>query len=116
MIPRPGCCGSSDSSRPRAIAAYSKISGLGCADAAWTLEIDLDARFASSGAGTDGARPSDPLEGTMSTTADHRTAGCCDAAHDELQVPFWIPMACFGLGAVWALAGVAVGWAVTRGR
>lgn len=52
----------------------------------------------------------------MTTAGDRRPARCCDGAHDGLQVPFWIPMACFGLGAVWALAGVGVGWAVSRAR
>ena len=36
--------------------------------------------------------------------------------HDPLRVPFWIVLAGVGAGAFWALAGVALGAAVARGR
>ncbi|WP_432505464.1 hypothetical protein [Kineococcus arenarius] len=35
---------------------------------------------------------------------------------DELRVPFWIVLAGVGVGAVWALAGVALGARLARRR
>ncbi|WP_380166499.1 hypothetical protein [Jannaschia sp. R86511] len=35
-------------------------------------------------------------------------------AGDELRVPFWIVLAGVGVGAVWALAGVLVGYRIAR--
>ncbi|MDQ0734406.1 hypothetical protein [Arthrobacter agilis] len=49
----------------------------------------------------------------------HTGAPTDDGRHgdqDALRVPFWIVLAGVGVGAFWALAGVAVGAAVTRRR
>jgi uncharacterized protein (TIGR03382 family) len=35
---------------------------------------------------------------------------------DDLRVPFWVVLAGVGTGAFWALAGVLVGYAVSRRR
>lgn len=43
-------------------------------------------------------------------------AGPRRTVEDDMRVPFWVVLAGVGAGAFWALAGVVVGWAVTRDR
>lgn len=47
----------------------------------------------------------------MTAPAHHQSSTA-----EELRVPFWIVLAGVGAGALWALAGVAVGsWVRSRG-
>ncbi|MEG9247791.1 hypothetical protein V6S67_06820 [Arthrobacter sp. Soc17.1.1.1] len=51
----------------------------------------------------------------MPHTGDHTENGS-HGDQDALRVPFWIVLAGVGAGAFWALAGVALGAALTRRR
>lgn len=49
---------------------------------------------------------------TQQTDTAPSTAG----SDSELRVPFWIVLAGVGVGAFWALSGVAIGAAIARRR
>ncbi len=57
-----------------------------------------------------------PVGATAAGVPLQRRAGDLVRADDDLRVPFWVVLAGVGAGAFWALAGVAVGYAISRRR
>ncbi|GAB2697278.1 SRPBCC family protein [Thalassiella azotivora] len=55
-----------------------------------------------------------PAEAAAEAGPVFRAPAAARSATDDLKVPFWIVLAGVGSGAVWALAGVLVGWLVAR--
>lgn len=60
-----------------------------------------------------GGRDAQPVSGAVPAP---RRARDLVRADDDLRVPFWVVLAGVGAGASWALAGVLVGYAISRRR
>jgi hypothetical protein len=57
-----------------------------------------------------------PVSGEVAGVPAQRRDTDLVRADDDLRVPFWVVLAGVGAGAFWALAGVLVGYAVSRRR